>query len=71
MSKMHLIWSPVNDAWISFFGDSPCSIRGENFFSTIQQARAAIKAAGLRLYSVAPGTYLIASMEGGSNARQP
>lgn len=67
MSKMHLIWSPVNDAWVSFFGDSPCSIRGDNFFSTLQQARQSVKAAGLRLLSVRPGAYLITT-EGEQNA---
>lgn len=64
MSKMKLVWSPINSAWISLFGDSPCSILGENFFTTLQQARDVIKQAGLRLYSVAPGTYLITNSQG-------
>lgn len=67
MSKMHLLWSPVNSAWISFFGDNYCSILGENFFNTIQQARDAVKRAGLRLYSVSPGQYIIINAEGGNN----
>lgn len=69
MSKMQLLWSPINAAWISVFGDSLCAIRGENFFSSIQQARDAITQAGLRLHRVSPGQYLIVGAEekGGQN----
>jgi len=57
---MFAIWSPANLAWIVLFGDSLCSIRGENFFQSKTALIGALQSAGLRLgEKVAKNRYTI------------
>lgn len=58
-SDMVLRYSEINSAWISYFGDAPCSILGENFFPDISAARRTLHRAGLRLARVNQHYYRI------------
>ncbi len=46
---MYATWSPANLAWIVFFGDAFCSIRGENFFPDKSTLVRTLQSAGLDL----------------------
>ena len=63
-AKMHLLFLPANLAWVSFFGDTPSSIRGENYFPTLDAARAALRCAGLKAVRLTASQYrIIAEVE--------
>uniref|UniRef100_E6QVU6 Uncharacterized protein n=1 Tax=mine drainage metagenome TaxID=410659 RepID=E6QVU6_9ZZZZ len=46
--EMQLLFLPANLAWVSFLGDTPSSIRDENFFTTLDAARSALRCTGLK-----------------------
>ena len=56
---MHLLFLPANLAWVSFFEDTPCTIRGENNFPTLENARSAMRIAGLNAVQVSASQYRI------------
>ena len=58
-AKMHLLFLPANLAWVSFFGDTPSSIRGENYFPTLEAARSALRCAGLKAVRISASQYRI------------
>lgn len=62
--RMRLQFLPVNSAWVSFFGDAPCSIRGENYFHTLDAARSALRCAGLKLVRQSASQYTIVIKHG-------
>ena len=48
-SLLKLIYSPANMAWMSIFGNSPCSIDNRNLFPSLADAENACQACGLTL----------------------
>lgn len=56
---MQLLFLPTNLAWVSFFGDSTCSILGENYFPTLDAARSALRCAGLKAVRLTASRYRI------------
>lgn len=50
---------PANLAWVSFCGDTPSSIRGENYFPTLESARSALCCAGLKAVRLSASQYRI------------
>lgn len=58
-ARMHLLFLPANLAWVSFFGDTPSSIRGDNFFPSLEAARSALRSAGLKCVRISASQYRI------------
>lgn len=58
-AHMQLLFLPANLAWVSFFGDAPSSIRGENYFPTLEAARSALRCAGLKAVRLSSSQYRI------------
>jgi hypothetical protein len=54
---MQLLFLPANLAWVSFFGDTPSSIRGENYFPTLDAARSALRCVGLKTVRMSASQY--------------
>lgn len=46
---MTVEWSPVNSAWIVFYGDRPSSLAGSNYFATKAELKQALASLGLKL----------------------
>jgi hypothetical protein len=57
--RMRLQFLPANLAWVSFFGDTPSSIRGENYFPTLDAARSALHCVGLKAVRQSVSQYRI------------
>ena len=59
ITGMQLLFLPANLAWVSFFGDTPSSIRGENYFTRLEAARSALRRAGLKAVRLSASQYRI------------
>lgn len=52
-------FSEANQAWITFFGDSPCEIEGQRFWTDLKDLRWTLNTLGLKLVWKARGHYRI------------
>jgi len=69
-NKLHARWLPANQAFVTFFGDSECSVDGVTIHPNYKELVANCRACKLMPVNVGRGHYLIqplSDMRGGDN----